>query len=91
MNLLIYIIVICVIIFLLISLLPIIIPAIVILFLVATVFTWYMKHKVRKHMDTYEDDWNTGSDTSYTFDSHSTSPNNDDVIDVEFTERDADK
>lgn len=92
MNILIYIIVVCVIIFIFISLLPILIPAFLFLILAAMVFTWYMKRKVRQHMDTYEENWNTGDDASHTFDSHSTSPHNDDVFDVEFTEReDTDK
>lgn len=86
MYILFYLLAVCIIIFILVLLLPFILPAILFLVLLSMVFVWYTKRKIRKHMNTFERDQNSG-DTSYTFDSHTTSSSNDDVIDVEFTER----
>ena len=86
MDVLIYLLVICLIIYLVLSLLPIILPFILILIVAFSIMGWFAKRKIRKHMEAFEDDFNQQSDDRYTFDSH-TSGSQDDVIDVEFTER----
>ena len=47
---------------------------------------WYAKRKVRRHMEEYENEWNQQQE-EYTTGNNS-NLDSDDVIDVEFTERD---
>lgn len=87
MEFLLSIIVVCIIIFLVITLLPVILTGIVILAFVVLIFVWYLKRKIRKQMKDMQDFHGANRDESFTFDFHSTSSDNEDIIDVEFVER----
>lgn len=86
MDVIIYLVFVCLIVYLVVSLLPVILPVVAILILILTILGWYTKHKIRKHMDIYEDTWSEQQDYS----SQSSNLDSDDIIDVEFTERDDD-
>ncbi|MEG0360038.1 MAG: hypothetical protein RR602_00280 [Longicatena sp.] len=91
MEVIIYLIVICLVVYLVITLLPIILPLILILILIVTVFIWYAKRKFIKHMNEFEnnnDEFNDEMNYQQSQDTyHSSSNNRDDIIDVEFSER----
>ena len=79
MDVIIYLLFICLVIYIVITLLPVILPIVAILI-------WYAKRKVRRHMEEYENEWNQQQE-EYTTGNNS-NLDSDDVIDVEFTERD---
>lgn len=83
MEVIIYLLVVCLIIYIVFSLLPIILPLILILVIVASIYIWYMKRKIRKQMDQY--DQSSFFEEQSFYDSGSR-PMSDDVIDVEYTE-----
>lgn len=82
MEIIIYLLVVCLIIYIVFSLLPIILPVILIIILLASIYIWYMKRKIVKHMDEMEQDMDTMFQEDRTI-----HPSEDDVIDVEYTER----
>ena len=72
--------------FLVITLLPVILPIVAIIVIAFSILIWYAKRKVRRHMEEYENEWNQQQE-EYTTGNNS-NLDSDDVIDVEFTERD---
>lgn len=74
------------------ALLPIILPIVLIFIAAIAFFAWRTKRKFMEHMNDYEQDgsgfqrFTDDSDTQYTYDANA-SGRSDDVIDVEFTER----
>ncbi|MEF2781991.1 hypothetical protein WKT02_09550 [Erysipelotrichaceae bacterium HCN-30851] len=85
MDVIIYLLIVCLIIYIVLTLLPIILPIVAILLIALTIFGWYMKHKIQKQVDEAQKAWE--DDTYYRQESNSSS---DDIIDVEFTEREDD-
>lgn len=81
MEVIIYLLVVCLIIYIVFSLLPIILPVIIILIVLASIYIWYMKRKIMKHMEEMEEDMDTMFREERTI-----HPSDDDVIDVEYTE-----
>ena len=51
-----------------------------------SILIWYAKRKVRRHMEEYETEWNQQQEDYTT--GNTSNLGSDDVIDVEFTERD---
>ena len=94
MDMLLYLIGIFVVIYIFFALLPVLLPLIIILAVLFFALIWYLKHKVKKHMEQYSDEYRGFSkdveDESYTtYSSNRTQSSNDqDIIDVEFTETD---
>lgn len=85
MDVIIYLLFICLIIYIVITLLPVILPIVAIIFIGISILIWYAKRKVRKHMEEYESEWTQQDNyTSY----NRSNSDSDDIIDVEFTERD---
>lgn len=85
MDVVIYLLVICLIIYIVFSLLPIILPLILILIIAVSAYIWYMKRKIMKHMDAYEKEADNVFQDERIYRSQSRSTD-DDVIDVEYTE-----
>ena len=77
---------ICLVIYIVITLLPVILPIVAIIVIAFSILIWYAKRKVRRHMEEYENEWNQQQE-EYTTGNNS-NLDSDDVIDVEFTERD---
>lgn len=84
MDVIIYLLIVCLIIFMVITLLPIILPIVAVILIALTVFGWYMKHKIQKQVDEAQKAW---EEDAYYQEPDSSS---DDIIDVEFTEREDD-
>ena len=83
METIIGIIVVCLGVWLLITLLPVIFALIFIVIGIALIYGLYVRHKVNKYRNEegpYE------QETTYTYDTRSKSHQNDDIIDVEYTE-----
>ncbi|EFP60320.1 hypothetical protein HMPREF0983_03266 [Erysipelotrichaceae bacterium 3_1_53] len=75
--------------FLVITLLPVILPIVAFIVIAFSILIWYAKRKVRKHMEEYENDWNQQQEDYTT--GNSSDLGSDDIIDVEFTEREEDE
>ena len=86
MDVIIYLLFICLVIYIVITLLPVILPIVAIIVITFSILIWYAKRKVRRHMEEYENEWNQQQE-EYTTGNNS-NLDSDDVIDVEFTERD---
>ena len=86
MDVIIYLLFICLVIYIVITLLPVILPIVAIIVIAFSILIWYAKRKVRWHMEEYENEWNQQQE-EYTTGNNS-NLDSDDVIDVEFTERD---
>ena len=84
MDVIIYLLFICLVIYIVITLLPVILPIVAIIVIAFSILIWYAKRKVRRHME--ENEWNQQQE-EYTTGNNS-NLDSDDVIDVEFTERD---
>ena len=82
MDVIIYLLFICLVIYIVITLLPVILPIVAILVIALSILIWYAKRKVRRHMEEYETEWNQQQEDN------TSNLDSDDVIDVEFTERD---
>ncbi|MCR0205435.1 hypothetical protein MKC66_11980 [[Clostridium] innocuum] len=89
MDVIIYLLFICLVIYLVITLLPVILPIVAFIVIAFSILIWYAKRKVRKHMEEYENDWNQQQE-DYT-PGNSSDLGSDDIIDVEFTEREEDE
>ena len=89
MDVIIYLLFICLVIFLVITLLPVILPIVAFIVIAFSFLIWYAKRKVRKHMEEYENDWNQQQEDYTT--GNSSDLGSDDIIDVEFTEREEDE
>lgn len=89
MDVIIYLLFICLVIFLVITLLPVILPIVAFIVIAFSILIWYAKRKVRKHMEEYENDWNQQQEDYTT--GNSSDLGSDDIIDVEFTEREKDE
>ena len=86
MDVIIYLLFICLVIYIVITLLPVILPIVAIIVIAFSILIWYAKRKVRRLMEEYENEWNQQQE-EYTTGNNS-NLDSDDVIDVEFTERD---
>ena len=86
MDVIIYLLFICLVIYIVITLLPVILPIVAIIVIAFSILIWHAKRKVRRHMEEYENEWNQQQE-EYTTGNNS-NLDSDDVIDVEFTERD---
>ena len=86
MDVIIYLLFICLVIYIVITLLPVILPIVAIIVIAFSILIWYAKRKVRRQMEEYENEWNQQQE-EYTTGNNS-NLDSDDVIDVEFTERD---
>lgn len=84
MDIMIFFVVVCVIAIIFILLLPIILPALIVIFIVAAIFIWYMKRKIVKRMNSFQEDMADFQGNQLHSDANHAS--SDDVIDVEFTE-----
>ena len=80
MDVIIYLLFICLVIYIVITLLPVILPIVAIIVIAFSILIWYAKRKE------YENEWNQQQE-EYTTGNNS-NLDSDDVIDVEFTERD---
>lgn len=85
MDVIIYLLIVCLIMYIVITLLPIILPIVAILLIALTIFGWYLKHKIQKQLNDAEKSWE--NETYYHQETRNSS---DDIIDVEFTEREDD-
>lgn len=89
MDVIIYLLFICLVIYMVITLLPVILPIVAFIVIVFSIMIWYAKRKVRRHMEDYENDWSQQQE-DYTTRNNS-NLDSDDIIDVEFTEREEDE
>ena len=89
MDVIIYLLFICLVIFLVITLLPVILPIVAFIVIAFSILIWYGKRKARTHMEEYENDWNQQQEDYTT--GNSSDLGSDDIIDVEFTEREEDE
>ena len=78
MDVIIYLLFICLVIYLVITLLPVILPIVAFIVIAFSILIWYAKRKVRKQ----QEDYTTGNSSDL---------GSDDIIDVEFTEREEDE
>ena len=92
MDVIIYVLIICLMIYLVVSLLPVILPIVIGAILVFSLFLWYAKRKIKKQMEAFDNDWEDGfhSFDSYDQNENQSTLDSDDIIDVEFTEREDD-
>ena len=58
MDVIIYLLFICLVIYIVITLLPVILPIVAIIVIAFSILIWYAKRKVRRHMEEYENEWN---------------------------------
>lgn len=86
MDVIIYLLIVCLIIYIVLTLLPIILPIVAIFLIALTIFGWYMKHKIQKQVDEAQKEWEDNT----TYYHQSSNSSSDDIIDVEFTEREDD-
>lgn len=92
MEILISILIIAVILYLFFLILPVVLPIILIILLIAFGYILYMKHKIRKNIEKEIDDFeNQTYDDFTTYEYTDKNTNIDDVIDVEYTEREEDE
>lgn len=89
MDILIYIIVAILLLYVFFMILPIVLPIILFIILALFIYILYMKHKIQKNMEQFDEDIDnfeqSGFDTYQSYDEHR-STNHEDIIDVEYTE-----
>lgn len=87
MQTVLYVLFICFIIWLVFSLLPIILPIVLIIVAVASFYIWRMKRRIVKQMEEYNEGMHSSFQEDTTYQSYRSERHDDNVIDVEFSER----